>query len=151
MSPRRTSGPRQKGITMAVAVSRAMRVYRTVAVSLAALAVAAPAASAGVDTRAPSAPTDTFLVVDYLCTGALFAHWRNSYDDVDSPTQIRYRFYDADGKALRFEYWGTDVPGDVQGDRTAIGETWMGMLPSVRTMRAVDRAGNLSAPAPLNL
>jgi hypothetical protein len=118
--------------------------------TLAAMALGAPAASAA-DTTPPSAPSDTYLEIDYLCTGALFAHWRNANDNVDSPTQLRYRFYDANGRALRFEVWGTDVPGDPQGNGSGIGETWMAMFSEVRTMRAVDRAGNLSAPAPLRL
>jgi hypothetical protein len=136
---------------VAVKNSRRTGVGATVAVSLAAMAVAAPSASAQPDTTAPSAPTDTYLEFDYLCTGAYFAHWRNSHDNVDSPTQIRYRFYDADGRVLTFDPWGADVPGDPEADGSGIGETWMGMLPSVRTMRAVDRAGNLSAPAPVRL
>ena len=117
-------------------------------IASAALAVSAVAASpaAAADTTAPSPPTDAYLVFDSLCTGAYYAHWRNSTDNVDSPTQLRYRFYDGDGEALEFAHWGRDVPGDPQANGSGSGETWFGMFPSVRTMRAVDRAGNLSAP-----
>jgi hypothetical protein len=115
---------------------------------VAALAVSAVAASpaAAADTSPPRPPTDVYIVYDSLCTGAHYVHWRNATDDVDSPTQLRYRFYDGDGEVLEFAHWGRDVPGSPQADGSGVGETWFGMFPTVRTMRAVDRAGNLSAP-----
>jgi opacity protein-like surface antigen len=114
--------------------------------ALAVSAFAASPAAAAADTTPPTPPTDAYLVFDSLCTGAHYAHWRNSTDNVDSPTQLRYRFYDGDGEALEFAHWGRDVPGDPQANGSGIGGTWFGMFPSVRMMRAVDRAGNLSAP-----
>jgi hypothetical protein len=122
-----------------------LRTTKLMLVVVSAIAVLAAPASAA-DRTPPTPPTDVYLVFDSLCTGAHYVHWRSSTDDVDAPTDLRYRFYDGDGEALVFNHWGRDVPADPQRD-----ETWFGMFPSVRTMRAVDRAGNLSAPVAVAL
>jgi hypothetical protein len=113
---------------------------RAVAASaLTALAIAAPSASAAGDTTPPTAPTGVTAEYDN-CYG-FFVRWHSPTDNVDSPADLRYRFYDRDGRLL----WGWDGTTDFAADPS--GETTILIgIQRPATARAVDRAGNLSAP-----
>jgi hypothetical protein len=125
--------------------AKAARGLGVVLLSAVAVGISTPPASADSDTTAPTAPSVAGTVHDIRCTGLRFVHWRaDSIDNIDARTDIRYRFFDTDGKPITFPTWGTDLPGDsVQMD------SWSrGFDPAIVpvTVRAVDQAGNLSAP-----
>ena len=127
---------------------RDRRILVTAAAVAALLGAGTPSAVAAADTTPPSAPTETYYHWDFQCTGVHFAWWRPSTDNVDSRADLRYRFYDAEGRLLRAgdQSEFSSNPGT---DGRYTDGTWAGFLTAPRTVRAVDRAGNLSAPAVL--
>jgi hypothetical protein len=128
---------------MAIRVFRTRRARVAIGAAVAAMAIAAPSAAAAADTTAPSAPTEAGTYFDFRCTERQFVHWLPSTDNVDSLTDLRYRFYDAAGQVIS-RAATTDFQSDPYGGISYID------LPRVPvTVRAVDRAGNLSAPAPV--
>jgi hypothetical protein len=121
----------------------AVRRRRTCAVAastLVAMAIAVPSEAAAADTTPPSAPTNATWFWDN-CYG-FFANWRSSTDNVDGPADLRYRFY-RDGRLVTVfsNGGGTEAQGSASGDNWALVER------GPDTVRAVDRAGNVSAPA----
>jgi hypothetical protein len=116
------------------------RAHAVAASALTALAIAAPSASAAGDTTPPTAPTNVTREFDN-CFG-FFVRWHSSTDNVDSPADLRYRFYDRDGRLL----WGWDGTTDFAADPSGETINLIG-IQAPSTARAVDRAGNLSAPA----
>jgi hypothetical protein len=111
--------------------------------------IAASPAAAAADTTPPSLPPEAFYHWDFQCTGVHFAWWRPSTDNVDSRAQLRYRFYDAQGRLLSGAGGTSEFQTDPGTDGQYSGGTWTGFLSAPQTVRAVDRAGNLSAPAVL--
>jgi hypothetical protein len=122
---------------------RRRRTFAAVSSTLAAMAIVVPSASAAADTTPPSAPSNAWRGYDD-CFMGFYVNWRNSTDNVDGPADLRYRFY-RDGQLLTTAYGNvTDVPG------TEIDYNWAAFGAKVPdTIRAVDRAGNVSAPAPV--
>jgi hypothetical protein len=122
----------------------AVRCHRTCAVAastLAAMAFLVPSASAAADTTPPSAPSNaTWEYED--CFLMFYTTWRPSTDNVDGPADLRYRFY-RDGQLMTVLYNGSGT--EVQG--IASGQNWGSFHRAPDTVRAVDRAGNVSAPA----
>jgi hypothetical protein len=113
------------------------RARAAAALALAVTAIGAPSASAAADTTPPSAPTDVTAFLDN-CFGSFIVQWQASSDNVDAAADLRYRFYDRDGRLMT----GFEGATEYDGDPTA-------MLSPQRphTARAVDRAGNVSTPA----
>jgi DNA-binding beta-propeller fold protein YncE len=121
----------------------AVRSRRTSAVTasiLATMAFVVPSASAAADTTPPSAPTNaTWQFED--CFLMFYATWRPSTDNVDGPADLKYRFY-RDGRPMTVLY-----PGGTEVQGWASGENWASFHQAPDAVRAVDRAGNVSAPA----
>jgi hypothetical protein len=128
--------------------ARARRISVTAAAVVAMAVAVVPSAAAAADTTPPSVPRETYYHWDFQCTGVHFAWWRPSTDNVDSRAELRYRFYDAEGRLLRMGEQ-SEFQSDPGTDGRHTNGTWVGFLTAPRTVRAVDRAGNLSAPAVL--
>jgi hypothetical protein len=119
---------------------RRRRTYAVAASTLAAIAFAVPSASAATDTTPPSAPSNATSEYD-SCFLVFWSFWQPSTDNVDGPADLRYRLY-RDGQLLGALYnVGTEVRAYGSGD------VWAAFDRAPDTVRAVDRAGNVSAPA----
>jgi hypothetical protein len=121
---------------------RRRRTFAAVSSALAAMAIVVPSASAAADTTPPSAPSDVKWEYED-CFLMFYVTWQPSTDNVDGPADLKYRFY-RDGRLMTASYGrGTDVQGSASSNWASFAEG------APNTVRAVDRAGNVSAPAPV--